>query len=280
MPDAALVIGSVAAGACCSAAVGISSGMVSRPGAARLRSLASRTIERSSRLARVASIKGFIAAELEKAACNESPERIVVLAVALSACLAVLGASAATMISITSAVTLATLGSAAGLVLPFLVLRSAADRRRARLAGELVPVLELFALELGGGGSPSSALGAVTTQVRSELAVDLRRMLIASQVAGSATFDARLLDYSQRLGLPALSALATILAASRDFGTGVGQGVRALATDLRRAQRRELIAHSRRALNHVLLPAAGGVLLPFLAILMFPAVSALQHNLR
>jgi hypothetical protein len=29
-----------------------------------------------------------------------------------------------------------------------------------------------------------------------------------------------------------------------------------------------------------LLPAAVGVLLPFLAILMFPAVTALQHNLR
>jgi hypothetical protein len=80
--------------------------------------------------------------------------------------------------------------------------------------------------------------------------------------------------------MPAVASLATILAASREYGTGVVQGVRALATDLRRAQRRALIAHSRRALNHVLLPAAVGVLLPFLAILMFPAVTALQHNLR
>src|SRR6185437_1180023 len=155
-------------------------------------------------------------------------ERMIVLAVALAACGAVFGASAAAVVSTTSAVTLATVGSATSLVLPFLVLRSAADRRRTRLSGELVPVLELFALELGGGGSPSSALGAVTTQVRSELAVDLRRMLIASQVAGSATFEARLFDYAERLGLPALAALATILAASRDYGTGVGQGVRAL----------------------------------------------------
>ena len=61
-----------------------------------------------------------------------------------------------------------------------------------------------------------------------------------------------------------IPAIATILTASREYGTGVTQGVRALAADLRRQQRRELIAHSRRALNHVLFPAAIGVLLPFL----------------
>jgi len=229
---------------------------------------------------RVASLRGFIALELERAAWNESPERIVAFAIALSAVVAVLGASAGSLLTASSAATLAAAGSAAGLILPFLILRSAADRRRARLAGELVPVLELLALELGGGGSPNSALGGVATQVKSELAGDLRRMLIAAQVAGSAGFEVRLLDYAERLGLPPLATLATILASSREYGTGVGQGVRALATDLRRAQRRELIAHSRRALNHVLIPAAVGVLLPFLAILMFPAVSALQHNLH
>ena len=80
--------------------------------------------------------------------------------------------------------------------------------------------------------------------------------------------------------LMGVGSLATIVVASREYGTGAVSGARALATDLRRAQRRELIAHSRRALNHVLLPAAVGVLLPFLGVLMFPAVSALQRNLR
>ena len=55
--------------------------------------------------------------------------------------------------------------------------------------------------------------------------------------------------------------------------------MRALASDLRHAQRRDLIAHSRKALNHVLLPAGVGVLLPFLAVVMFPAVTALQRDL-
>jgi pilus assembly protein TadC len=92
-------------------------------------------------------------------------------------------------------------------------------------------------------------------------------------------FEARLMQQADLLDIPSLSSLATILAASREYGTGVIHGVRALAMDLRHAQRRELIVQSRRALNHVLLPAAIGVLLPFLAIVMFPAVTALQRNL-
>ncbi len=82
------------------------------------------------------------------------------------------------------------------------------------------------------------------------------------------------------LQIPAIASLATIVAASREYGTSVAPGVRALAFDLRQSQRRELIAHSRRALNHVLFPAAIGVLLPFLCILLFPAVTTLQANLR
>jgi Flp pilus assembly protein TadB len=159
-------------------------------------------------------------------------------------------------------------------------LSNAVVRRRRRLAGELVPLLELFTLELSGGGSALAALGSVCVQVESDLALQLRRMLIASQVAGSASFESRLLDYAGHHELAALGTLATILAASRDYGTAASQGVRALATDLRRAQRRELIAQSRRALNNVLLPAAVAVLLPFLGVLMYPAVSVLQRSLR
>jgi len=221
-----------------------------------------------------------LAVDLDRAGWRESPERICVLAIALAACLAVLGATTISALTTSGAVVVCGTGILSGLGLPFVAVRSAIARRRRRLEGELVPLLELFTLELGGGGSAVSALGSVTMQVQGELAADLRRLLIASHVAASASFESRLIEYSERLEIPAIGSLAMILAASREYGTGAVQGVRALATDLRRSQRRDLIAHSRRALNHVLLPAAVGVLLPFLAVLMFPAVTALQRNLR
>ena len=270
MPELGVFIESLAAGGLCGGAVLIAGGGRRVDAMTTPFGLAPAMI---ARLLHVRSVRDRLVRDIERAGWHESPERAVVFAVALAACLAVLGLGIGSLL-------LSGLGVAAGFGLPLLVLRGAINRRRRRLEGELVPLLELFTLELSGGGGPISALGAVTMQVQGELAADLRRLLIASQVAGSASFESRLVEYSERLEMPAVASLATILAASREYGTGVVQGVRALATDLRRAQRRALIAHSRRALNHVLLPAAVGVLLPFLAILMFPAVTALQHNLR
>lgn len=228
----------------------------------------------------VAGARNRLVSVVDRAGWKESPERVAAFALALSGCTAVLGVASASVMPVSSAAVFGVLGFVSGLGSCALALRSAVAGRRRRLAAELVPLLELFTLELSGGGSAISALGSVTTKVQGELAFDLRRLLIASQVAGSLPFESRLMQYSEHLDLPALASLATILGASREYGTGVVHGVRALATDLRHAQRRELIAHSRRALNHVLIPAAVGVLLPFLAVVMFPAVTALQRNLN
>jgi Flp pilus assembly protein TadB len=269
MPDALFVGGSLAAGLLFSGGV-MAAAHEGNPvemasGISRLRSAIIRWL-------RDAGPGRWLSAGIERAGWRETPERIAVMTLALASCMAVAGWLIRPVVS--------PMGFIAGCVLVQASLNSAIERRRRRLAGELVPLLELFTLELSGGGSAFAALGSVTIQVEGELAADLRRMLIASQVTGSVSFEARLLAYSERAGIPALASLATILAASREYGTGTSQGVRALATDLRRAQRRDLISHSRRALNHVLLPAAVGVLLPFLGVLMFPAVSVLQRNLR
>jgi pilus assembly protein TadC len=279
MPDAIFLAGSASAGVLCAGAVVLAAGAFARVEAVNEKAprLAWSALARALRLRRA---HATLAAGLERAAWRESPERIAAFALVLAACMSVLGASTVSVAPPGAAAVLTVAGFLLGIGLPLIALRSAITRRRRRLEGELVPLLELFTLELGGGGSAVSALGSVTMQVRGELAGDLRRLLIAAQVAGSASFESRLVEYSERLEIPAIGSLATILAASREYGTGVVQGVRALATDLRRAQRRELIAHSRRALNHVLLPAAVGVLLPFLAVLMFPAVTALQRSLR
>jgi Flp pilus assembly protein TadB len=265
MPEALIAAAAIAAGSLCGGAVMVA-------GHEHLgRDLGSLVARERERL-RADRIRDRFARSIERAGWNESPERVAVLAIGTAVTLGVVGAAVS--------FALALLGFAGGCSGFLVALNAAIVRRRRRLCGELVPLLELFTLELSGGGSALAALGSVCVQVESELAVDLRRMLIASQVTGSASFEARLLEYADQHEISALGSFAIILAASRDYGTAASQGVRALATDLRRAQRRELIAQSRRALNNVLLPAAVAVLLPFLGVLMFPAVSVLQRSLR
>ena len=269
MPDVLVTFAALGAGSLCGGAV-LTAGCAPRE--LDLARWASRMPAAFALASRISAARSVLSLAIERGGWRESPQRVAVIAMTSTASIAVVASALSPLLSFPAFI--------AGCAACALMLNSAIVRRRSRLLGELVPLLELFTLELSGGGSALAALGSVSVQVESELARDLRRMLIASQVAGSASFEARLLDYSERLDLPSVGTLATILAASRDYGTAASQGVRALATDLRRAQRRELIASSRRALNNVLLPAAVAVLLPFLGILMFPAVSVLQASLR
>ena len=269
MPDVLVPAAALAAGALCTGAVLLAEYATPSPA---VREWIDRYRSGVGAALHVGAARRRLAHDIERAGWHESPERVAVVAVAASLCLGAFGAAVSPVVAV--------FGVIAGCAAFVAVLNAAVAKRRRRCSEELVPLLELFTLELSGGGSALAALGSVCVQVESELANDLRRMLIASQVAGSSSFEGRLIEYSEGHEIPALSSLATILAASRDYGTAASQGVRALATDLRRAQRRELIAQSRRALNNVLLPAAIAVLLPFLGVLMFPAVSVLQRSLR
>jgi tight adherence protein C len=222
-----------------------------------------------------------IALRLEQAGRQEAPE--LALGLALLATLAT-GAAAAVVAILAGDPLQAPLAGvlAAAVVLGLLLrhLAAAAAERRRVLLGQLGPILELVSLELSAGSPPMLALESVIGRSRSELAAAMRGQLIGSRVAGSASFDGRLAMLADRLELPALHSMAMILGLSRDYGSGVGQGIRALAADLRRARRRRVIEVSRGALNRVLIPAAVGVLLPFMAILLFPAVAVLTRSLH
>lgn len=216
-----------------------------------------------------------------RAGWRESPERVVAGALCASAALAFLGAGLGVWLQAPGVMVAAPLmGALGGPMLGYLALIRAVRRRRRLLLAELAPTLELLGLELSGGGSALAALSAVSMRTSGALAAELRQILVASQVAGSDPVDKRLDELGERLDLPPLRSLAALLGTSRAYGSGALLGVRALAADLRRTQRRELIAVSRRALNRVLIPSAVGVLLPFLAILLFPAVVTLMANFR
>lgn len=217
---------------------------------------------------------------LDRAGRPETPEQFLALLAAASVGVAAVGAGAGALRDPATALALAMLGLGGTVFGMLQRLFHGARARRARLLAELAPTLELMSLELSGGNSPHGAIAAVTARTDGELSRELRRLLAAASVSSAASFETRLAALATRLDLPPLAALAAVMATSRDYGSGVGHGVRALAVDLRRAQRRVVIATSRRALTRVLLPAGVGVLLPFMAILLFPAVTTLAESFR
>jgi Flp pilus assembly protein TadB len=202
--------------------------------------------------------------EVERAGWRDTPERIGMLGLIAVAAGGLSGATVGSLGGAVQALTFGLLGAAASAAAGLRVLRQAAAARRSRLLGELAPLLDLLGLELGGGSSPLGAIASVTGRTQGELSSELRSLLAAAAISGGPPFD-----------LPPLCTLASLLATSRDYGSGVAHGVRAISIDLRQAQRREVIAASRRALTRVLVPSAFGVLLPFLGVLLYPAVSAL-----
>jgi Flp pilus assembly protein TadB len=228
-----------------------------------------------------AGLRRRTARRLEQAGRDETPE--LALGTALLASVAT-GAVAAILALLAGDPLQAPFaGVLAGAAVVGLLVRrlgAAASARRRELLGQLGPILELVSLELNAGSPPMLALESVIGRSRSELAAAMRGQLIGSRVAGSASFDGRLALLADRLELPALHSMAMILSLSRDYGSGVGQGIRALAADLRRARRRRVVEVSRGALNRVLIPAAVGVLLPFMAILLYPAVAVLTRSLH
>ena len=224
-------------------------------------------------------LRTAFARRLERAGIPERPEVMAGLGLLAAAAAGTATAVLTGVLLNPGAAVLA--GSVIATAVPALLLHGlelAGEARRQRLLGELGPILELVSLELSGGAPPMLALESVLGRSRSELGAAMRAQLIGSRVAGSASFDGRLDLLADRLDLPALRVMAMILGLSRDYGSGVGQGIRALAADLRRARRRRVIELSRGALNRVLIPAAVGVLLPFMAILLFPAVAVLMRS--
>lgn len=220
-------------------------------------------------------------AQLDRAGWSETPERYLLLAAGLVLTTAAVGAALGVVIGdVATGVALTLAGAASGAAAAYHLLRTAVSNRRERLLAELAPTLDLVGIELSAGASPLSALTSVTRHGRGELARELKTVLTTSAISADRAVDARLQELGERLDLPPLVALATILATSRDYGSGVSHGIRAIAIDLRRARRRDLIAQSRRALSRILLPAAVGVLLPFLAVLLYPAVTALSASFR
>src|SRR5258706_4583788 len=102
---------------------------------------------------RIGSARRRLATHIERAGWNESPERIAVLALALSGGLAAIGLSTAIVLDAATAISLAAAGAMAGAAAIVYALRAAAMQRRRRATHELAPSTQLSHIQPSGGGS-------------------------------------------------------------------------------------------------------------------------------
>src|SRR5260370_32253683 len=136
MRDAALTATAIGAGALVGTAVFVACGGGTRVGAA------ADVVARNAidRVLLVRRARARLAVDLDRAGWRESPERICVFALALAACLAVLGATTISKLTTRGAVLMCGTWILVGPRLPFVALMSAIARRPTRRPAELVPL--------------------------------------------------------------------------------------------------------------------------------------------
>jgi len=155
------------------------------------------------------------------------------------------------------------------------LIRAGRNRRWATLA-QLPILVDLMALEQSGGGvSARRAMELVVARVRGDAAGILRECLSRSAASGTPPLDRQLEDGAQRLRMPALAALAAVIRLQREEGISTASPLGSLARSLRDRQRDDLTSRGRRALVSMLLPVALCILLPFILIILYPALERL-----
>jgi len=152
-----------------------------------------------------------------------------------------------------------------------------AGRRRRAILDQLPILVDLMALEQGGGGvGARAAIELVVSRLDGEAAMLLRNCLASSATAGTPQLDRQLEGAGTQLDISALSALAAAVRIQREEGVSTSSPLGQLARGLRDRQRDELLTRGRRALVTMLLPVALCILLPFVIIILYPALERLS----
>ncbi|MHB8394080.1 MAG: type II secretion system F family protein [Candidatus Dormibacteria bacterium] len=156
----------------------------------------------------------------------------------------------------------------------------AGARRRTAIAVQLPILVDLMALEQSGGGVGSRrAMELVVSRVGGEAAAVLRTCLAGSATTGTEPLDLQLEIASRDLQIASLASLAAVVRLQRQEGIATAAPLGRLARGLRDRQRDDLTARGRRALITMLLPIATCILLPFVLIILYPALQRLSGAL-
>lgn len=156
-------------------------------------------------------------------------------------------------------------------------LTRAASARRARMQEELPTVLEFLALCLSAGEGMLDAVRRVSAVGSGELAVELRRVVLAVDT-GEPLPDA-LATLSTRFDLPALTRAVDQLVAALGRGAPLAQVLHAHASDAREEAKRALIEGAGRKEITMLIPLVFAILPLSVLFAVFPGILMLRIGL-
>ena len=152
-----------------------------------------------------------------------------------------------------------------------------AGRRRRAILDQLPILVDLMALEQGGGGvGPRAAIELVVSRLDGEAGTPSKELPSLLCHSGTPQLDRQLEGAGTHLDISALSALAAAVRIQREEGVSTSSPLGQLARGLRDRQRDELLTRGRRALVTMLLPVALCILLPFVIIILYPALERLS----
>ena len=164
----------------------------------------------------------------------------------------------------------------AGFLAPDALLERAASNRRRRLVSALPDALDLLAVGVASGRSPSVVFGEIAAGAGGPLAAELA-VTVAEIECGASIADA-VGSLRDRVPGAEVGALVTALERSRRFGSPLADQLREQATALRRDARRRIEERSSRAAPKIQLVVAL-VLVPSVLLMITAAIIAHSSEL-
>jgi len=165
-------------------------------------------------------------------------------------------------------------GAIAGVMAVDRLLARRIRARQERIAGELPAVAELLALAAAAGEAPPAAVERVCGTLGGELVHEMARSL--NEVRGGLSFDLAMHQLATRIGSPELTRFIDAFVIAIERGAPLADVLRAQASDVRAAQRRELMEKAGRKEVAMLIPVVFLILPTVVLIAVFPGVQGLQ----
>jgi tight adherence protein C len=167
--------------------------------------------------------------------------------------------------------------AACGIILRDRMLQRAAQKRLARITGELPTVLEFLTLSLSAGEGILDGLRRVGRVSHGELAVELSRVM--TDVNTGVPLAEALNTLASGIRLPALTRCVEQMTGALERGTPLAEVLRAQAQDARDDAKRELLEMAGKKEVAMLVPLVFLILPVTIVFAIYPGIFVLQFGL-